>query len=187
MYGVVLAAFLTTGNATPAQDYDALRDIKRSVDDLRKQETESEVEGLKQVINDLRMRLVEERINEVRLAVDEARLGGPWHHGWHLWHEGHTPPVPLPAPATEGGRSRAMILLNVPAGVAIAANGQNMSLPVPTLHPTFVTPPLEPGRDYYYDFKVTAEQDGKAVTRTKRVTVRPGAVVRLSYADMQTP
>jgi hypothetical protein len=58
MYGVVLAAFLTTGNATPAQDYYSLQDLKRSVEELRKQETDSEVEGLKQVIADLRMRLV---------------------------------------------------------------------------------------------------------------------------------
>jgi len=187
MYGVVLAAFLTTGNATPAQDYYSLQDLKRSVEELRKQETDSEVEGLKLVIADLRMRLVEERINEVRLAVEEARFEEPWRHGWHRGHEWRTPPIPLPTPATEGGKSRAMIELSVPPGAAVAANGQTISLPAPTSHPTFITPPLEPGQDYYYDFKVTAEHDGKAVTRTKRVTVRPGSVVRLSYADMRTP
>lgn len=184
MYGVVLAAFLTTGGATPAQDYDALRDLKRSVEQLRRQETATEVEELKQVIADLRMRLVEQRINEVRLAVDEARFEEPWRYGWREWR---TAPIALPAPSAGAGNRRAMIYLSAPAGVAVAANGQTINLPTRTESPSFVTPPLEPGRDYYYDFKVTAEKDGKTVTRTKRVTVHPGSVVRLSYADMQAP
>jgi uncharacterized protein (TIGR03000 family) len=75
-----------------------------------------------------------------------------------------------------------MICTEVPAGAAVYANDQEMPVTSPVL--SFVTPELEPGRDYYYDFRVVASRDGKTVTRVKRVTVHPGEVVRMAYADM---
>src|SRR5262249_9914799 len=39
----------------------------------------------------------------------------------------------------------------------------------------FDSPPLTPGKDYTYDVKATWSEDGKEVTRTRRVDVRANA------------
>jgi uncharacterized protein (TIGR03000 family) len=43
-----------------------------------------------------------------------------------------------------------------------------------------VTPALAPGEDYYYTLKAEAVRDGKTVTATKRVRVRPGEETRVT-------
>jgi uncharacterized protein (TIGR03000 family) len=44
---------------------------------------------------------------------------------------------------------------------------------------TFKSTPLEPGRPYLYDIKARWWEDGKAVERTRTITVRSGEVVRV--------
>jgi uncharacterized protein (TIGR03000 family) len=44
----------------------------------------------------------------------------------------------------------------------------------------FVSPPLEPGSDYHYDLTAELMRDGKPVTVSKRVTVRPGETTRVT-------
>ena len=167
MYTIVLAAALTTGNAAPGADiYQDIRDIKREVAELRKGQRELEMEGLKLVIAGLRERITDEKLAELRrdiqvLRYDEVVPGAA----------GLTPLV-----------GRAVVSLKVPAGATFYVNDQPVTLTSTT--PTFITPPLEPGRDYVYDFKVTATEDGKTVTRVKRVTVRAGGLVRVNYEDL---
>jgi uncharacterized protein (TIGR03000 family) len=45
---------------------------------------------------------------------------------------------------------------------------------------TFISPPLEPGRDYEYNLKAEAMRDGQLQVVTKRVTVRPGEETRVT-------
>jgi uncharacterized protein (TIGR03000 family) len=45
----------------------------------------------------------------------------------------------------------------------------------------FVSPPVIPGRDYFYEIKATWMEDGKKVTRSRRVTVHAGDVIHVSF------
>jgi uncharacterized protein (TIGR03000 family) len=43
---------------------------------------------------------------------------------------------------------------------------------------TFITPPLEPGKEFSYELKAEAIRDGHQVSATKRVVVRAGQETR---------
>jgi uncharacterized protein (TIGR03000 family) len=181
MYTIVLAAALTTGNAAPGADvYQDIRDIKREVEELRKGQRELEAEGLKLVIAGLRERITDEKLAELRRDIQVLR--------YEEAVPGAVAAVPLPMPSATGLTplvGRTVVSLKVPAGASFYVNDQPVTLTSTT--PTFITPPLEPGRDYVYDFKVTATEDGKTVTRVKRVTVRAGGLVRVNYEEMEAP
>ena len=79
--------------------------------------------------------------------------------------------------------NRAVVAVSVPPGATLFANDKE----VPVTHPggEFVTPELERGKTYYYDFRVKVSREGGRVeTRTKRVSVSAGSVARLAYEDM---
>jgi uncharacterized protein (TIGR03000 family) len=172
MYTIVLAAFLTTGNAVPRQDIrEDIRELQKSVDEVRKEQAVFRFEEMKQTIAGLRQRLLNEKLDELRRDIRDIRYE----------EEG----LGVLPPPLMGSGQRATISLQFPAGAAFFVNDQAIPLLSPAA--SFVTPPLEPGRDYYYDFKVNVVQDGKTATRIKRVTVRAGAVVRLGYEDMEAP
>ena len=181
MYTIVLAAALTTGNAAPGADiYQDIRDIKREVEELRKGQRELEVEGLKLVIAGLRERITDEKLAELRRDIQVLR--------YEDVVPGAVTAVPLPRASAAGLTplvGRTVVSLKVPPGATFYANDQPVTLTSTT--PMFITPPLEPGRDYVYDFKVTATEDGKTVTRVKRVTVRAGGLVRVNYEEMEAP
>ena len=182
MYTIVLAAALTTGNAAPGADiYQDIRDIKREVEELRKGQREVEIEGLKLVIAGLRERITDEKLAELRRDIQVLR--------YEEMIPGVVPAMPV-VPARSAAVltpvvGRTVIALKVPVGATFYLNDQPVTLTSTT--PMFITPPLEPGRDYVYDFKVTATEDGKTVTRVKRVTVRAGGLVRVNYEEMEAP
>jgi len=172
MYTIVLAAFLTTGSAAPAQDIrEDIRDLQKSIDDVRKEQEASRLDEMKQIIAGLRQRLLSEKLDELRRDIREIRYE---EEGFGV----------LPPPLMPSG-PRATISLQLPVGAVLFANDR--AIPLLSSTGSFVTPPLEPGKDYYYDFKVNVLQDGKTVTRIKRVTVHAGEVVRLGYEDMEAP
>jgi len=45
----------------------------------------------------------------------------------------------------------------------------------------FVSPPLQPGQEYTYDIQVNWKQDGREVTRNRRITIHAGDVVNLTF------
>jgi uncharacterized protein (TIGR03000 family) len=45
----------------------------------------------------------------------------------------------------------------------------------------FVSPPLTPGRDFFYEIKAKWTEDGKEVTRSRQVTVHAGDVINVSF------
>jgi uncharacterized protein (TIGR03000 family) len=176
MYGMLLATLLTADNAVLSTDiYEDIQELKKSVQEVRKEQSQARVDELQQTIARLRERLLAEKLDELRRNIQDLRYEGGSYPGG-AW------PMPLMPRALPFGQ-RALISLQVPPGVLLSVNDREINLP--SVNPSFVSPALEPGRDYVYDFKVTLMQDGKPVVRTKRVTVRPGAVVRLNYEDME--
>ncbi len=180
MYTMVLAAVLTTGNAAPGADiYADIRDLKKEVQELKRGQTQLRDDELKLVIASLRQKLTDEKLDELRRDIRTLRYE-------EMIAGVGVAPLPLPTPRTaslEPIGQRTVISMQVPAGATFSVN--NMDIPLRTATPVFITPPLEPGRDYFYDVKITAVEDGKTVTRTKRVTIRAGEVVQLNYADME--
>jgi len=170
VYSILLAAALGGGSSLPSQDVGReLADLKRSVEEMQKEQNQQQIDALKQTINELRQRLIEQRLEALYRAVQELKGGPPMRS-----------PAPLPAPSL---LPRTLIQVRLPAGATFYANDREM--PVSSTNPVFVTPPLEPGKDYFYDFKVIVRREGKTVIRTKRVAIRPGTEVRLVYEDLK--
>jgi uncharacterized protein (TIGR03000 family) len=178
MYTIVLATLLSTGNTAPAADiYEDIRDLKKTVEEIKTNQTQFRMDELKSTIADLRQRLMDEKLDELRREIWDLKLE----------ETGREPPPVLPVmphPASSS-EPRALLQLRLPAGASLVANDKEIALPSPNA--AFVTPPLEPGKDYYYDCKVTVTRDGKPVTRVKRVTVRAGTLARLDYDAMESP
>ena len=78
---------------------------------------------------------------------------------------------PVNAPVT--------IDVTVPADAEIWIEGSRTARTGPQRR--FVSPPLAPGRDYTYDFRVSWNRDGREVTSTRRITVHAGDVVNLTF------
>ncbi len=78
--------------------------------------------------------------------------------------------------------NQATLVVDLPANARLMIDGQPTQLTSATR--TFITPTLEPGREYYYDLKAELNRDGKTLTASKRVTIRPGqeSHVRLDFA-----
>ncbi len=182
MLSTVLAAGLT------AQGWDgsgdgvrrSIEDLKRAVEQLRKQQHEQQVDELKQKISELRSEKTEQKIDALRRAVEGHHRHHPWMQYWHHGHHGHHGHW---MPRAAGARpNRAVVAVSVPPGATLFANDKE----IPVAHPggEFLTPELERGRTYYYDFRVRVSREGKVETRTKRVSVSPGSVARLAYEDM---
>jgi uncharacterized protein (TIGR03000 family) len=173
MYGIVLAASLAVGPAAPAYDgvMGALEDLKRQVDDLRKEQQEFRVEGLKQIIAALRQKRTEDQLDEIRRMVEDLR-------SWRPTAAAVAPRVVAPRALRMPPADRAFVSMVMPPGATLVVGDREIVLTSTT--PTFVTPPLTPGKDYSYTFKVTAVSDGKPVSRIKQVVVRAGEAVNVA-------
>lgn len=51
---------------------------------------------------------------------------------------------------------------------------------------TFHTPPLEPGRDYFYSVRIEMMRDGRPLTQTRQIIVRAGQVARADFKDLES-
>jgi len=193
MYSICLVVAIAAGGAAPAHDRSAgvrqdLDDLKRGVEELRKQQQDQRVDELKLKIAELQQDKVEEKLHDIRRSVEEMKHGMLAPHvspALAPFMEWHVPPMAMPylLPTTTPGR--AMILLEVPAGAALSVDGRD--IPLTSTSATFVTPPLTEGKSYVYLFKVNVVRADKVVTRTKKVSVRAGAVVRVGYEEMAPP
>jgi len=172
MNSIVLMVALSTGGLALSQDVSQdLANLKRAVEELQKGQNQQQVDALKQTIGELRQRLIEQRLEAIHRAVKELKeeRASMKHPAIRV--------MPLASPRT-------LVRVRVPAGATLYANDREIPLGSPSS--VFVTPPLEPGREYSYDFKVVvARKEGKAVTRTQRVSFRPGTEVHLVYEDMK--
>jgi uncharacterized protein (TIGR03000 family) len=73
----------------------------------------------------------------------------------------------------------AQVTVNAPDGARVFVDG------VPAPARTFRTPALQPGREYYYDFRVELAGNDQALTR--RVTVAAGREVMVDFTLPVTP
>jgi uncharacterized protein (TIGR03000 family) len=96
-----------------------------------------------------------------------------------------------PAPKTDKSKegkdmeTAATVLLKAPTDVRVLVNGQPTQRAA--AEQTFVTPALEPGRTYSYEFTAEAVRDGKTVTRRQTVYVRAGRQSRVDFTDLAKP
>lgn len=114
--------------------------------------------------------------------------GGHGHHGYAMagWDGGAPAYAMTPGtysyqsayamPAGNGNEAR--IVVNVPAEARLTIDG-NPTTSTSTER-TFVTPPLTPGQEYHYTLAAQFERNGKPMTATKEVAVRPGQQTRVS-------
>ena len=182
MYGIVLTAVLATaGNGPVGQTYydsgpGTLADLRRELEELRKAQTAGRIDALKQTIADLRMEVILQRLSELRREIEEVRgeRGGRGRAG---------PRMPPAGAGLRPPADRAVVQVQAPPGATLAVNDREFPLSAP--QSVFITPRLPPGKDYHYNFKVSVGRDGKRESRSQRVTVRPGQVVRVSYDDMR--
>lgn len=177
MYSIVLAMVLAPGNAAPAADLETeIQDLKRSIAALREEQTQARIDELKLVIAAQRERLTDAKLDELRRDVFALR------HEDEMFHA-HAARMMYHMPSAERELDRATITVEVPSGASFVVNDKEIQ--VPPVNPVFVTPRLEPGKDFFYDCKVTVSRDGKNVTKTKRIKVRAGELIRINYDDME--
>jgi uncharacterized protein (TIGR03000 family) len=92
----------------------------------------------------------------------------------------------VPPKKTSRVKAPATIVVKAPAAARLTVNGQ--PTPMKGTEQTFASPDLEAGRTYAYVFQVEDVQDGKTVSRTKRLIVEAGqkAVVDLNEGATDT-
>jgi uncharacterized protein (TIGR03000 family) len=96
-------------------------------------------------------------------------------------------PAPAPAPPKKAAAAadQATVIVQLPADARLYVDGQKADLT--SAKRSFVTPSLEPGRDYYYTIKAEADRDGSTVSRSRRVIIRAGQVARVDFGDLTGP
>jgi len=187
MYGICLMAALVSGDAAPAYWHSDVEDLKRSIESLRKEQEEQRIEALKLKIAQLMQENIEQRLDGIRKDVEELKYGAfPPAHAWPA-PAATVLPYPMPSASVlprsiPAAGNRATIQLELPVDAALFVDGRPIVLTSPRT--TFVTPPLPEGKSYFYTFKVEVPRGEKQESRTKKVSVRPGAFIRLTYEDM---
>jgi uncharacterized protein (TIGR03000 family) len=72
-----------------------------------------------------------------------------------------------------------IVNMQVPANARVTFNGTSTRQRGTNRH--FVSPPIAAGRGYSYNVEATWTQNGRPVTLSRRIAVRPGDVVNLSF------
>jgi hypothetical protein len=138
MAGTMLATMLAAGLA--AQGWDgsgdgvrrSIEDLKRSVEQLRKQQQEQQVGELKQKISELRSERTDQKIDELRRILEERPRHHPWvvpgHRGrWAGW----MPRMPRMPRAAGAPPNRAVVRVSVPRGATLIANDREVPVSSP--------------------------------------------------------
>jgi uncharacterized protein (TIGR03000 family) len=73
----------------------------------------------------------------------------------------------------------AVIDVRLPARAVILFGGQKTTSNGPERR--FISPPLNPGKEYVYEVSVRWQEEGREVTRTRSLTVRAGARVSIAF------
>jgi uncharacterized protein (TIGR03000 family) len=152
-----------------------LQELKKSIEELKKEQNKLRLEALKQTAEDLKLRATEQKIDELRRSLEEMRRRLP-------------PPAPVPVPnprprpelpPPQPGKGQ--VLLEMPADALVFVNDTCIDAASP-----FLTPILQPGQEYVVNVEAVVVRDGQNINRVKRVPIRPGEVIRLSYKDLES-
>jgi uncharacterized protein (TIGR03000 family) len=77
------------------------------------------------------------------------------------------------------GKRPVRLNVSVPANAQLTLNGAK-TMQSGAIR-AFVSPPVAPGHDYYYDVTATWQEGGREVKRTKRIDVHAGDVIHVSF------
>ncbi len=80
--------------------------------------------------------------------------------------------------------AQARVIISIPDGARLLVN--DIPIVVDPAARLFVTPQLEPGRSYYYVFKVEMQTDGGLLRDEKRVEVAAGRQVNVDFMGLAT-
>jgi uncharacterized protein (TIGR03000 family) len=80
---------------------------------------------------------------------------------------------------------RARLIVELPANAKLYVDDRAISDAASTK--SFRTPVLEKGQEFFYEVRVEAMRDGKAVSETRRIIVKAGAVVRSDFRSLGEP
>jgi uncharacterized protein (TIGR03000 family) len=88
------------------------------------------------------------------------------------------PPPKAPTPEKEAALpGPATIIVSLPAEAKLLID--DASTTSTSAQRAFVSPSLEPGKDFYYTLKGELERDGRTYTTSQRVVVRAGQETRV--------
>jgi uncharacterized protein (TIGR03000 family) len=79
---------------------------------------------------------------------------------------------------------RARLVVELPAGAKLYVDDR--AVPNNSERRTFTTPELARGKAYFYDLRAEVVKDGKTISETRRVVVRPGGVIRTDFRSIGT-
>jgi uncharacterized protein (TIGR03000 family) len=79
---------------------------------------------------------------------------------------------------------RAAVVITLPADAELTIDGQKSDLTGPVR--VFRTPPLEAGKDYYYDLLMVVQRGGMKIERREVAKFRAGMVARVTFAEPGT-
>jgi uncharacterized protein (TIGR03000 family) len=83
----------------------------------------------------------------------------------------------------QGGEAPATIVVRLPADARLTVDG-NATRSTDSVR-TFISPPLQPGKEYTYTLRAEVTRDGKKTERSRDVTVRAGGVSEVTL-DLST-
>jgi len=191
MYGLVLATVLAGSSAPPANDgniQEAIEDLKDDLRDLKKAQTEERIDDLKQRIDSLRQEKLEHLLREILWGLHAHHYP---HDGYHYPYYDYRYPydgryrfgppaasLPGPMPRASAGSNRATVIVHAPPGSRLYV--QDREYPLTPGDSAFVTPPLTPGKDYRYDFRVSTPGPGNPEPQNHRVGVHANEVVHVN-------
>jgi uncharacterized protein (TIGR03000 family) len=91
-------------------------------------------------------------------------------------------PPPVKQDAARGARAR--LIVELPADAKLFVDGVEKD---GGAERRFFTPDLEPGQEYFYTLRVEGLRDGQPFLEQRRVLVKAGAAVRLTFGPQGDP
>lgn len=183
------------GGGGSAEMTQTLRDLKRSVEALKKEQTQIRIDALKLTADELKRKETDEKINELRRDVNEMRRRLPPPPG------GPPPKIRRELPPPQSGKvqreipadgqwyatgeaasSPAHITVRLPADARLTVHG--VACPLTSDTRTFDTPALAPGQKYYYLLKAEVVRNGRSIAQTRRIDFRSGERVAVSFENL---
>jgi uncharacterized protein (TIGR03000 family) len=120
--------------------------------------------------------------------------GGFGCYGYSPYGPGGNIPEQIPAPRVEekkpGGQGavtpdRARVIVQLPADAKLYVDDQPVKAGAE--RQTFSTPQLQRGQTYFYDVRAEVVRDGKTLVENKRVLVRAGQEVSVTFPKLEAP
>jgi uncharacterized protein (TIGR03000 family) len=112
-------------------------------------------------------------------------------YGYYYYQVSTQPAPVIVAGAAENGAEKAVgtpakLTLHVPADAKLFVNDRAVKTDTGEVR-QFTTPPLEPGQEYAYTFRVEAMHEGKPVRETRQVRFRAGSELQVAFPKVTPP